>query len=100
MADTRKKHLKEGLLELHNREKTMTRRIALRSEEKIKERERLINQAERIDERLTNASVPQAMKQKKGLHIVKRWKGFRHRKIKERTKKKRKSDGMRSTLCT
>lgn len=88
MAETRKKYLKEGLLELHNREKTMTRQIAIRSEEKIIQRERLINQAERIDERLTNVSVPQAMKPKRGLHIIKSWKGFQRRKIRDRTEKK------------
>lgn len=69
MALTRKKHLREGLLELHNREEAMTRLVAIRSEQKRKERERLISQAERVDERLTNSSVPQAMKPGKALKI-------------------------------
>jgi pyruvate-formate lyase len=69
MALTRKKHLKEGLLELHNREEAMARLVAIRSEQKRKERERLVSQAERVDERLTNSSVPQAMKPGKALKI-------------------------------
>jgi len=71
MALTRKKHLREGLLELHNREEAMTRLVAIRSEQKRKERERLISQAERVDEHLTNSSVPQAMKPGKALKINK-----------------------------
>ena len=70
MAVTRKKHLREGLLELHNRKETMTRQVALRSEQKQKERDRLISQAERVDERLTNPSVPHAMEPVKGLQII------------------------------
>lgn len=69
LALTRKKHLREGLLELHSRKEAMTRLVALRSEQKRKERERLISQAERVDERLTNSSVPQAMKPGKALKI-------------------------------
>jgi hypothetical protein len=45
----------------------MTRQVAIRSEQKTKERDRLVTQAERVDERLTSASVPQAMKPEKGL---------------------------------
>jgi hypothetical protein len=69
MALTRKKHLREGLLELHKREEAMTQLVAIRSEQKRKERERLISQAERVDERLTNSSVPQAMMPGKALKI-------------------------------
>ena len=47
----------------------MTRLVAIRSEQKRIERERLISQAERVDERLTNSSVPQAMKPGKALKI-------------------------------
>jgi hypothetical protein len=70
MALTRKKHLREGLLELHHRKEAMTRLVAIRSEQKRKERERLISQAERVDERLTNSSVPQAMKPGNALKIT------------------------------
>jgi hypothetical protein len=70
MAATRKKHLREGLLELHSRKETMTRQVAIRSEQKRTERDRLITQAERDDERLTNASVPHAMKPVKGLEVA------------------------------
>ena len=41
-----------------------------------------------MDERLTNASVPQPMKQKKGLHIVESGKGFQYKKIGVRAEKK------------
>jgi hypothetical protein len=97
MAETRKKHLREGLLELHNRKQTMTRQVAIRSEQKMKERDRLIAQPERIDERLTSASVPQAMKPENGLHIARaatklpRW----QRKLLERQRKEKKQEDER-----
>ena len=70
MAETRKKHLREGLLELHNRKVTMARQVAFRGEQKQKDRDRLISQPERVDERLTNASVLTSMKPVKGKQIV------------------------------
>jgi hypothetical protein len=101
MAETRKKHLREGLLELHQRKKTMTRQVAIRSEQKREERDRLINQAERIDERLTNASVPQTMKPAEGLRIVKRSKGSSRKQKKEVERKRReKAEERRDALHT
>lgn len=95
MAETRKKHLREGILELHNRKETMTRHVAIRSEQKGKERDRLINQAERVDERLTNASVPQAMKPGQGLQIAKTGIGARlksRRRLRQATERKKEEE--------
>ena len=63
---TRKRLLKEGLLELHHRKQSMTAQVAARSERKRQERDRLIHQAEREDQRLTNTSIPRAMQPVKG----------------------------------
>lgn len=71
LAVTRKRHLREGLLELHRRKESMTRQVAIRSEQKKMERERLISQPERVDERLTNASVPQSLRPKQGVQLSK-----------------------------
>ncbi len=62
MGETRKQYLREGLLDLHHRKQTYTKRIAFRSHQKQAERERLINQPKRIDERLTNATIPGSMR--------------------------------------
>jgi hypothetical protein len=102
MAETRKKHLREGLLELYNRKETMTRQVAIRSEQKGKERDRLINQAERIDERLTSATVPQAMKPGKGLQILRAETGGRRRSRRKRVVegRERKEEERRDALHT
>ena len=66
MSETRKEHLRQGLVELYQRKQSMTASVARRSEQKKEERARLISQDERIDAQLTNASVPQAMQPVKG----------------------------------
>jgi hypothetical protein len=65
MAETRKSHLREGLAELHARKVAIDTRIAQRSDHKRKERTRLLEQPEREDARLTNNSVPSAMRPQK-----------------------------------
>ena len=62
MAKIRKAHLKEGLTELYQRQMTMDGQVATRSDQRKRERARLISQGEREDERLTNATIPQAMR--------------------------------------
>jgi len=69
MGDTRKKYLREGLLELHRRKQTYTHRVAVRSDQKKMERERLISQPKRIDEQLTSATIPQSMRPMKSMQI-------------------------------
>ena len=69
MAMTRKKHLREGLLELHSRKETMTHQVATRSEQRKKERERLISQVGREDERLTNVSVTKDMRPQSSIQL-------------------------------
>ncbi|KIX07145.1 uncharacterized protein Z518_05122 [Rhinocladiella mackenziei CBS 650.93] len=65
MSELRKKHLREGLEELHARKTSMDNIITARSRMKQQERERLLTQAEREDERLTNTSIPSAMRPRK-----------------------------------
>jgi len=63
MAATRRKNLREGLVELGHRKQKTDRAVAARSAYKKAEHERLIHAAERDDERLTNPSITAAMKQ-------------------------------------
>ena len=69
MAEKRRSHLREGLSELRDRKFKIERQIAGRSRAKQEERARVIAQAEREDERLTNSSVPQSMLPTKGQQI-------------------------------
>ena len=69
LGETRKQYLRESLLDLHIRKEAHTKRIAFRSHQKQAERERLINQPERIDEQLTNATIPQYMRPLNGKQI-------------------------------
>jgi len=62
MAEMRKSHLREGLKELHARKRSIDGKVAQRSEMKQRERARLLDQPAREDERLTNNSVPSAMR--------------------------------------
>lgn len=61
MAATRRRNLREGLLELHQRKLRTDRKIAARSNYKQARRDELVHQAEREDQRLTNASIPQSL---------------------------------------
>ena len=98
-AENRKRHLRDGLLELHHRKETMARQVAARSAQKQKERHRLISQAERVDERLTNTSVPQAMKPRKGVKIPRaRTAAGNNRKAAQRRREK--ADERRDALHT
>ncbi|KAI1622286.1 hypothetical protein EDD37DRAFT_467312 [Exophiala viscosa] len=65
MAEMRKSHLREGLKELHVRKTTIDAQIAHRSETRQKEHARLKSQPQREDERLTNVSIPSAMRPQK-----------------------------------
>ena len=61
MTALRKKHLRSSLVDLHEREETITQQISARSRAKLDESDRLRSQAIREDERLTNVSIPRAM---------------------------------------
>jgi hypothetical protein len=69
MASVRRKNLREGLVELYRRKQRTDRAIAQRSEYKAAERDHLITQAEREDERLTNSTVIQEMMLVRGAEI-------------------------------
>ncbi|KAM5472043.1 hypothetical protein MferCBS49748_001491 [Microsporum ferrugineum] len=62
MADVRRKHLREGLLELHERKKNAHRRMVARSNAKENRRTQILNQLEREDKRLTAATTVSTMK--------------------------------------
>ncbi|KIW17841.1 hypothetical protein PV08_05036 [Exophiala spinifera] len=68
MAELRKAQLREGLQELHRRKVHIDGQIAYRSQARQKQNARLTTQAQREDERLTNATVPSAMKLRGGHH--------------------------------
>lgn len=57
LAAMRKRHLREGLTELHHRKQSMTKRVSDRSRDKTVERSRLLSQAEREDDRLTGSTI-------------------------------------------
>ncbi|MCJ1257415.1 hypothetical protein MMC24_005240 [Lignoscripta atroalba] len=61
LAATRRKNLREGLVELQYRKQKIDRHVAARSAFRRAEHERLVHQPEREDERLTNPSVTQEM---------------------------------------
>ena len=65
MAEVRRRNLREGLAELYERKTTTEKRMQKRSAAKQAHRERILNQPEREDERLTRPSVPEAMKPRK-----------------------------------
>lgn len=64
MSEVRKAHLRESLTQLHARKVTHEKRIKQRSAIKREQHERLLNQAEREDERLTANTVLTSMKPK------------------------------------
>lgn len=61
MADMRRQNLKEGLLELHKRKKWTDRTMEERSRQRQIQRERVLRQNERDDERYTRPSIVQDM---------------------------------------
>ncbi|KAJ9198396.1 hypothetical protein DTO166G4_2181 [Paecilomyces variotii] len=61
MAEARRKNLRQGLLELHRRKQRTDRLMEKRSRDKQVQRERILSQPEREDERLTRPSIVQAM---------------------------------------
>lgn len=65
MAETRKQHLREGLTELYKRKQTISAQLSHRSHKRKEERTRLLSQLEREDARLTNNSVPVALRRVK-----------------------------------
>ncbi|KIX96017.1 uncharacterized protein Z520_08272 [Fonsecaea multimorphosa CBS 102226] len=65
MAELRKTHLRSALKELHIRKTSIDASIAARSAAKQRERARLLTQTEREDVRLTNVTVPSAMRPQK-----------------------------------
>ena len=65
MAELRKSHLRSGLTELHARKSFIDNTIASRSASKQRQSARLVAQAEREDERLTNVSIPSPMRPQK-----------------------------------
>ena len=69
MAELRKTHLRSSLKELHARKSSIDSTIAARSAAKIRERARLVIQPEREDARLTNVSIPSAMRPQK-VHVL------------------------------
>jgi len=69
MADMRKSHLRESLEELHARKRVIDGQIAHRSAMRQKLNARLVSQAQREDERLTNVSIPSAMRPQRVLKL-------------------------------
>lgn len=65
MAQLRKKHVRDGLTELHKRKVETIAKMEHRSHARQTERERLLLQPVREDARLTNNSVPKAMQLQK-----------------------------------
>ncbi|KAI5292497.1 hypothetical protein KEM52_006311 [Ascosphaera acerosa] len=63
MAELRRANLREGLVELYARKKQAARRIGAESERKQREREAILAQPERDDERLTRPTTVAAMAQ-------------------------------------
>jgi len=69
MAELRKANLREGLTALHTRKDTQEKRVLRRSILRSEQRERLVAQAEREDERLTANTVLSTMKPKELLDL-------------------------------
>ncbi|KAI9682073.1 MAG: hypothetical protein M1817_000127 [Caeruleum heppii] len=63
MAETRRRNLREGLLELHARKQQKDGFVAARSKRRHAEREKLLAQDTQEDERLTTPSIVQSMKE-------------------------------------
>lgn len=63
MADSRRQNLKEGLLELYDRKQSTVAAMTRRSSAKQARRERVLRQPQRDDERLTDPSVVQALRE-------------------------------------
>ena len=63
MAATRRRNLRESLVELHRRKVGAERFVAARSARRRAERETAVNQKQREDERLTAPTITAAMKQ-------------------------------------
>ncbi|RAL16025.1 uncharacterized protein BO97DRAFT_403201 [Aspergillus homomorphus CBS 101889] len=61
MANMRRKNLREGLLELHARKQATDTAMKLRSEQKQLYREKILQQPDREDVRLTRTSIVQEM---------------------------------------
>lgn len=62
MTDVRKQHLRDGLVELHQRKGSHIERMTARSTAKTSAREVLLRQPPREDDRLTSASILKEMK--------------------------------------
>jgi hypothetical protein len=69
MATRRRRNLREGLVELYQRKQQTDRAVAARSNYKVMERDHLISQATREDERLTNPTIIKAMQPVRGAII-------------------------------
>lgn len=69
MSEMRKAHLREGLKQLHERKATHEKRLLRKTIVRNEQRERLISQAEREDDRLTNNTVLSTMKPKQLLDL-------------------------------
>lgn len=69
MSEMRKSHLREGLTQLYARKATHERRVLRRSVARKEQHDRLINQTEREDERLTNNTIPSTMKPQRLLSL-------------------------------
>lgn len=63
MAATRRRNLREGLVELHHRKQRIDRQVAGRSAAKRAEHERSVRREKRDDELLTEPTIPSLMKQ-------------------------------------
>jgi hypothetical protein len=62
MAIARRKNLREGLLELYRRKERTDRAIAARSDHKQSQRQQILHQDQREDERLTSPTTVEVMK--------------------------------------
>ena len=65
MAASRRRNLREGLVELYRRKERTVRSVAARSNAKQTQRDRLIHQRPRDDERLTSSTTPTVMQPKR-----------------------------------
>ncbi|KMP06660.1 hypothetical protein CIRG_06341 [Coccidioides immitis RMSCC 2394] len=65
MAAVRRKNLREGLLELHERKQKTESKVLARSKARQAQNRQVLNQPSREDERLTSATIVQAMVSKK-----------------------------------
>ncbi|KAI9835382.1 MAG: hypothetical protein M1837_003792 [Sclerophora amabilis] len=63
LAASRRHNLRSSLVELHDRHEKSARFVAARSKRRREEREQLVHEAEREDERLTSPTITKAMRQ-------------------------------------